>query len=119
MGGAVSSLNGFTARRAGALKALAAGAVALALGACANTTDPEIRNTASYQQGYSDGCTTGNQRVEGFSSTITRNKTLFETDEAYQIGWKQGYSVCGGSQVERRDRRNDVLFEDRFDQGPI
>ncbi len=94
-------------------------ALSLSLGACANRTDPAIVNSASYQAGYADGCTTGNQRVEGFSSTITRDESLFETDEPYQVGWRQGYSVCGGARTDRDRRGQDFLFDDRFDQGPI
>ncbi len=100
---------------------LRAGAGLMILGlvtACGNSTDPALVNSASYQQGWTDGCTTGNQRVEGFSDTVTRNQTLFETDEGYQQGWRAGYVNCGG-QTRRDQRGQDFLFNDRFDQGPI
>ncbi len=99
---------------------LAAGAAAALVlaGGCANRTDPAIINTPSYQAGYADGCTTGNELRDGFKSTVTRNQTLFDTDEPYRVGWRQGYSSCGERQ-ERRRGRDDFLSEDRFDQGPI
>lgn len=97
--------------------ALTTVSLAIALSACANKTDPEILKTTEYQAGYADGCTTGNQYRAGFKETKKRNDTLFETNRAYQIGWNQGFSACGGSQTDRN--RQDYLFEDRFDQGPI
>ncbi len=98
-----------------ASSALLCGLVVMGLGACANRTDPAIVNTASYQTGYSDGCATGNQQIAGFKKTVRRNEAQFKTDEAYRIGWSQGFSACGG----QKTRREDFLSEDRFDQGPI
>ncbi len=89
------------------------------LAACADRTDPQIINSAGYQAGYADGCTTGNQRVDGFRGTVTRDENRFENDENYRIGWRQGYTVCGGSQTDRQNNQQDYLFNDRFDSGPI
>ncbi len=105
---------GITPLKAGTALALVLSASGLS--ACANRTDPAIVNTASYQTGYSDGCATGNQRLAGFKQTVKRDKILFNTDEAYRIGWNQGYVTCGGRESPLSD---DYLQDDRFDQGPI
>lgn len=89
------------------------------LAGCVNRTDPALVNTASYQGGYADGCTTGNQRRDGFTGTIKRNEALFKTDEAYQAGWRAGYGACGDNPGELRPGKTDFLSDDRFDQGPI
>jgi len=92
---------------------------ATALAGCMNTTDQGLQNQATYQQGYVDGCTTGNQRSRGFSETVKRNDGLWDRDEAYRVGWRQGYVVCGGTEVEQNQEKQDFLTTDRFDQGPI
>jgi hypothetical protein len=99
---------------------LSAGLLAVGLSACANTTDPALLESPNYSMGYTDGCATGNQRVHGFSDTVTRNEQMFDDDEAYRVGWRDGYGSCGGSQVDT-DRRNrgDYLSTDRFDSGSI
>ena len=70
---------------------------ALVLSGCTTEIDPAIRKAPTFQVGYNDGCTTVNQRVAGFKETVRRNDSLFEQDEAYKAGWKEGYSTCGGS----------------------
>lgn len=99
---------------------LSAGVLALAASACANRVAPEVLQSAGYAQGYSDGCLTGNQRTsKGFPDEITRNDVLFKNDENYAIGWRQGFSVCGGSQETNIRKDPEILTTDRFDQGPI
>ena len=100
---------------------LSAGLLVLAAGACANRVPPDVVESADYQSGYADGCATGNRRVSGhtFKEEITRNEVLFQKNDNYAIGWRQGYSVCGGSQEDTADREHDILTTDRFDQGPI
>ena len=95
------------------------GALALMAGACANKVPPEVIESADYQSGYADGCATGNRRTSGFKEDVTRNDVMFRNNENYSIGWRQGYSVCGGSQAEHADRDIEFLTTDRFDQGPI
>lgn len=102
--------------------AIFAGAGALIISAvgCANKVPPHVVESADYQSGYADGCVTGNRRTSvGFKDEITRNEVLFLKSENYAIGWRQGYSVCGGSQEDAVDRDHDFLTTDRFDQGPI
>ncbi len=113
-----AAASGMARRRSLQSAVLVAGSLALAagLGACADRTDPAIKNTASYQTGYSDGCATANQRIAGFRKTEKRNEILFRTDEAYRIGWNQGFGTCGGRESPLSD---DFLQDDRFDQGPI
>ena len=96
------------------------GVMVLGMAACANRVSPEILQSASYQSGYSDGCLTGNQRTSrGFPDMVTRNDVLFEKDENYAIGWRQGFNVCGGSQETNIQRDPEFLTTDRFDRGPI
>lgn len=87
----------------------------LGLTGCA--LDTSVRDDPNYSIGYNDGCQTGNARVTGFVSTIRRDDGLFESSDAYQSGWKEGYSACGGN--ERRDP-NVFNGEDRwYQQGTI
>jgi hypothetical protein len=94
--------------------------LALSAGACSHKVPPEVVESADYQSGYADGCVTGNRRTStGFRKEVTRNEVLFQNNENYAIGWRQGYSVCGGSQETYVDRDIEFLRTDRFDQGPI
>ena len=82
----------------------------LALGACAFERDPDILSSPSYKLGYSDGCRTAHTRVAGIKETIHRNKVMYETEDAYRMGWGDGYAGCGGS--TGASTREDVFSDD-------
>jgi len=71
--------------------------VSALLGGCYKPLDPVITSSPDYQSGYVDGCTTAQDRQNGFGSKITRVEALFESNESYAIGWKNGYNACGGT----------------------
>jgi hypothetical protein len=75
----------------------------LALAGCASPMDPELRQSPNYSLGYNDGCQTGNGRITGFKSTVQRNEDLYEDDRAYEGGWREGYSACGGENYRDSD----------------
>lgn len=97
----------------------AAAICATAIAGCANRISPDVVESAAYQSGYADGCTTGNRRATKFDRKIARDELKFDKNENYAIGWRQGYSACGGSQELYSDRDVEFLSTDRFDQGPI
>jgi hypothetical protein len=97
----------------------ATGLMALAVGACGGKVPPDVVESAAYQSGYADGCATGNRWTSGFKGEVTRNDVLFQKSENYAIGWRQGFSLCGGSQVDDAEDDIEFLTTDRFDQGPI
>jgi hypothetical protein len=93
--------------------------LAMAVAGCANRVSPDVVQSASYQSGYADGCATGNRRATKFDRKVNRDELKFDKNENYAIGWRQGYSACGGSQEQYSDRDVEFLSTDRFDQGPI
>jgi hypothetical protein len=43
---------------------------------------------ATFKAGYSDGCASA-------GSSIRRNEARYQSEIDYQMGWNDGYSVCG------------------------
>ena len=77
------------------------------LGGCITPIDPLVVESPDYQAGYVDGCTTAQDRQNGFGSRITRVEALFETDESYSLGWRNGYGACGGVSADPRRYNED------------
>lgn len=86
-------------KRAGAAAALAG------VAACVGTTAEGERLTEmpTFQVGYNDGCVTANEENKSFSTKTARDDYLFDNDEAYRAGWRQGYLEC---RSRRRDADN-------------
>ncbi len=89
----------------------------LLMSGCSTQIDPAVRESPTFQLGYSDGCATGNGRVSGFKDTVKRNDGLYEQEETYKAGWNEGYTACGGTP----GRDTDVFGgDDRwYTNGPI
>ena len=81
-----------------------------ALAACETARDQELLDNPNYSQGYADGCQTGHNRVAGFDETVTRDDELALREPAYQIGWRDGHSVCGGDQVDADSASDREIF---------
>lgn len=81
-----------------------------ALTACAKPIDPVILESPHYQEGYVHGCSTAHERQNGFGSPIVRNEALFETVEAYQIGWRNGFGACGGTSANPTTYNEDQWY---------
>lgn len=77
---------------------------ALGLAACAFERDAELLQDPLYKAGHADGCQSAHTQVSGFDETIRRNKALYESEEAYRIGWGDGYGSCGGGRAGFDDR---------------
>jgi hypothetical protein len=67
--------------------------LALALSACAGGN--ANRDSAEYQQGYSDGCATGGARASRTPQDPQRDDNLYANNADYRAGWSSGYNVCG------------------------
>ncbi|GAK45106.1 50S ribosomal protein L32 [Tepidicaulis marinus] len=94
---------------------LAAFTFSVLLAGCISEPEPEVLNDPLYKLGYSDGCRTAHTRVEGFEKkTVHRNEALYEREENYREGWKNGYGTCGGA--TRGD--NGELFNERGSAQP-
>lgn len=72
----------------------------LALSGCA--TSNANRQSAEYQAGYGDGCSTGSARASRIQQEPQRNQELYEANADYRAGWASGYNVCGGNQSSGR-----------------
>lgn len=82
-------------------------AVTLALGACADRTDPSLQEDPAYQLGYSDGCASVD-RMGGVGGQPIRNRDYAGKSRAYDAGWSAGYGACGGQPYTgRRDPGGD------------
>jgi len=85
---------------------LAAFTFSVLLAGCISEPEPEVLNDPLYKLGYSDGCRTAHTRVEGFEKkTVHRNEALYEREEHYREGWKNGYGTCGGDDSELFNER--------------
>ncbi|TNE58294.1 MAG: hypothetical protein EP340_05925 [Alphaproteobacteria bacterium] len=82
----------------------------LSIAGCVKPIDPSILESPSYSEGYSHGCSTAHERQNGFGSPVVRDEVLFETDEAYQVGWKQGFGACGGTSADPRHYNDDQWY---------
>ncbi|MEM9123744.1 MAG: hypothetical protein AAGB03_10565 [Pseudomonadota bacterium] len=79
------------------MKRLFALGALLAVAACVSpAVDPQVVETASYQNGYADGCRTANERTNGLDQQVVRNEAIYDTNENYRLGWRSGYGACGG-----------------------
>ncbi|WP_411816235.1 hypothetical protein [Hyphococcus sp. DH-69] len=68
---------------------------ALGLSACTTTADIQaLREAPGYHSGYADGCSTATEEDKSFSTDKTRDAYAFKNDEAYRMGWRQGYLEC-------------------------
>ena len=82
--------------------------------ACATQPNPEITQSPGYELGYAAGCTTGQKRQDAFSRALERDEAKYESDEAYRIGWNDGFNSCGGK-AGSQDPYADSL--DRWESG--
>jgi hypothetical protein len=91
-------------------------AASAALGAALLTgcaTDPNVENlreSPSFQLGYSDGCLTSTEEDKSFSSKSSRDAYSFKNDKAYRAGWRQGYFECS-SRIPDSNNGGRVLGE--------
>lgn len=69
------------------------------LSGCASMTSPEDKSSASYQSGYTAGCTSGTERNERFGRDVNRDETRYENNDLYRRGWNEGYRTCGGPET--------------------
>jgi hypothetical protein len=67
----------------------------LSLVACASGDTSANRESAEYQAGYNDGCTTGSARASRLEQAPQRDQALYDINADYRAGWASGYKVCG------------------------
>jgi hypothetical protein len=54
-----------------------------------------MRATPDYKAGYSDGCATaGSVSANPRADTSVRDDQAFEGNEAYRMGWGEGFGAC-------------------------
>lgn len=75
-----------------------------ALTACASYHDQLIAQgyPPAYADGFSDGCQTGKQAVNGIGY-VHKDLHRFAAEKPYQQGWDAGYAQC--VQVAQRDEQ--------------
>ena len=88
------------------------GAALLGFSACATPLDPEMVQSAEYQQGYSHGCATATRQTNGVQAEVVEDRDLMGHDQAYTAGWRQGFYGCGGNQMDHRGFGNDQWYTD-------
>lgn len=84
----------------------------LALSGCAKGVSQEILDSPDYQAGHTDGCITARDQSKGFKAKVTRDESIFETNESYSIGWRMGFSACGGRGGNHRAFDDDNWYGD-------
>ena len=62
-----------------------------------------VSELPSFHVGYGDGCTTSIEEDKSFSTDSARDEYAFNNDEAYRIGWRQGYLECNNRTPEAKD----------------
>lgn len=67
---------------------------AAAAAGCVSGQHSALSELPTYHVGYGDGCATSNEEDKSFSTKNQRDQYLFENDEAYRAGWRQGWLQC-------------------------
>jgi hypothetical protein len=54
-----------------------------------------LRHEPNFRLGYNDGCATAtNEGANMRRGDLIRDDALFDTDQAYRVGWGNGHSAC-------------------------
>jgi hypothetical protein len=69
-------------------------------------------NSADYPAGYADGCSTANKQSNGFQSDIVENQAKSSGNEAYIVGWRQGFYACGGTSSDPKRYNHGEWYHD-------
>lgn len=96
------------------VKHIIGGLLCAVLIGCSTTPDPQLVQTEGYETGYSDGCATGQMRQNAFSRDLIRDIERYDREDAYRLGWNDGFRDCGG-RTETSDPYADSL--DRWYSG--
>ncbi|MGV6801210.1 MAG: hypothetical protein ACWA5L_04745 [bacterium] len=75
----------------------------IALSACANNA-AKYADEPYYPAGFNDGCESAQAvSLSQFTQDITRDEDLFNNDNGYRYGWRQGYNSCGTTNLRNED----------------
>ncbi|MEM9168199.1 MAG: hypothetical protein AAGC56_00975 [Pseudomonadota bacterium] len=77
------------------LAAVVAAVAAAAAAGCVSENAQRLAEEPNFQVGVGDGCATATNEARSFDRRKQRDAYLFENDEAYRAGWRQGYLSCG------------------------
>ncbi|MEM8935375.1 MAG: hypothetical protein AAGC77_03100 [Pseudomonadota bacterium] len=77
---------------------------ALVVSGCASDAQlAQLRESPNYHLGHGDGCLTATEASKSFSTRTARDASLFDNDEAYRAGWRQGYLECADRLPSTKD----------------
>ncbi|MFA7269170.1 MAG: hypothetical protein WC073_07495 [Sterolibacterium sp.] len=87
--------------------------VAAMMVGCASSSDHLIRDRTrnrppAYQDGYADGCQSGQADIVHSSTKYKKDAGRIASDKLYTNGWYDGFEECKASYIPPvdRDRRN-------------
>jgi hypothetical protein len=72
--------------------------VATSLSGCAGNFPTPTPRAGDYDQGYSDGCTSGKASQGSVSDEYRRDMGRYGGSPEYAKGWNQGYAKCSGKE---------------------
>lgn len=87
--------------------------VPLCLSSCATVDITELRNDPGYVAGVADGCATVQESDKSFSTRRVRDENAFDSDRAYQAGWRAGLLQCKRDYDDRTSTGGGLLGEDQ------
>ena len=65
------------------------------LSACESAADRALKNSPDFKAGYADGCASaGSQGANPRDNAPVRDEQAFQTNRAYQVGWRTGFGAC-------------------------
>jgi hypothetical protein len=56
--------------------------------------DKALRRTASYRDGYQDGCAAATDTYTNYRKGPLTDNSLYRTDQTYRTGWGNGFQTC-------------------------
>jgi len=60
-------------------------------------------NSASYADGYTDGCATGRREAGDHHFIFQKNATRAKNDTEYVEGWEQGHNFCRQEHLNQKE----------------
>ena len=73
--------------------------LAILVAGCAST-DPKVRNSPAFREGYEDGCAAATNRGADLRDRPVGDRELYASNDVYRAGYGSGLSTCRRSDLD-------------------